>query len=219
MRLLFAKDSLVWPRSSGHDVHAYYMMKACAALGHDVSLATSGEPSSQAIAGLPLRNHYRLDAGKGGGVSLNGASWLQRRFRSFYGIPDARLSALAAAADAARAEAVVVVGLDGLPYFPALSGRVRVWYAADEWVLHHLSQARLGDPALRANLHDAVVKGLYERAHANVVDRVWVVSDPERRAMRLVSGIRHVDVLPNGVDSELPASQESPAAARRCSAG
>lgn len=202
MRLLFAKHSLVWPRSSGHDVHAYYMMKACATLGHDVSLATVGEPSSQAIAGLPLRAHFRLDD-RGDTGALNGrASWLQRRFRSFYGIPDARLSALVRAADESRADAVVVVGLDGLPYFPALSGRVRVWYAADEWVLHHLSQLRLGDPALRANLRDAAVKGLYERAHRGVVDRVWVVSEPERRAMRLVSGVRNVDVLPNGVDSE-----------------
>lgn len=212
MRLLFAKDSLVWPRSSGHDVHAYYMMKACAALGHEVSLATAGDPSSQAVEGLPLRSHFRLDAGNGDASSNGGASWLQRRFRSFYGIPDARLSALAAAAKAAQADAVIVVGLDGLPYFPALSGHVRVWYAADEWVLHHLSQARLGDPALGANLRDAAVKGLYERVHANVVDRVWVVSDPERRAMRLVSGIRHVDVLPNGVDSEyFRPSQEPPA--------
>ena len=41
MKLLFIKQSLSWPRSSGHDVHGFHMMKACAALGHDVSLATA----------------------------------------------------------------------------------------------------------------------------------------------------------------------------------
>jgi glycosyltransferase involved in cell wall biosynthesis len=202
VKLLFAKHSLVWPRSSGHDVHAYYMMKACAALGHDVSLATTGDPSSQAIAGLPLRAQFRLDESGGNGAVPPSASWLQRRFRSFYGIPDARLASLARAAERSQADAVIVVGLDGLPYFPALSGRLRVWYAADEWVLHHLSQLRFRDPAFRANVRDAAVKGLYERAHGGIVDRVWVVSEPERRAMRAVSGVRHVDVLPNGVDNE-----------------
>lgn len=48
MRLLFVKNSLVFPRLSGHDVHTFYMMKACSALGHDVALATSSEPETPA---------------------------------------------------------------------------------------------------------------------------------------------------------------------------
>ena len=40
MKLLFVKPSLTFPRSSGHDVHTFYAMKACAELGHDVGLAT-----------------------------------------------------------------------------------------------------------------------------------------------------------------------------------
>jgi glycosyltransferase involved in cell wall biosynthesis len=50
------------------------------------------------------------------------------------------------------------------------------------------------------HLRQAAVKGLYERAYGPLMDRVWVVSDVERRAMRFVSGCRRVDVLPNGVD-------------------
>jgi glycosyltransferase involved in cell wall biosynthesis len=46
----------------------------------------------------------------------------------------------------------------------------------------------------------AAIKGLYERAYGPMMDRVWVVSATEQRAMRLVSGCRHVDVIPNGVD-------------------
>jgi glycosyltransferase involved in cell wall biosynthesis len=202
MRLLFVKHSLVWPRSSGHDLYAYYTMQACAALGHDVSLATVMEPSNQAIDRLPLDALFRLDAPTNGNGARLDTSWLQKRFRSFYGIPDARIAALRHAAADSRADAVIVVGLDALPYFPALSGFVRVWYAADEWVWHHLSQLKLGDVDLRANLRDAAVKGLYERAHARLVDRVWVVSTSERRAMRWLAGMRCVDVVPLGVDGQ-----------------
>ncbi len=210
MRLLFAKHSLSWPRSSGHDVHTFYMMKACAALGHEVALATVAEPSDGALDGLTLRARFLLDAPR----SANGlppASWLQTRYRSFYGMPAERIAALAEAAASWSADAVIVAGLDALPYFPACSGVIRVWYAGDEWVRHHLSQLKLGDPELRSNLRDAVVKALYERAHASVLDRVWVVSDAERRAMRWVAGVRHVDVLPNGVDGDFFApGDESP---------
>jgi len=199
MRLLFFKHSLVWPRSSGHDVNTYYMMQACALLGHDVSLATASQPSARAIEDLPLCTQVALDAEP----HLNGetvpATWLQRRFRGFYGIPPARITALAHAVAAARAEAVIVVGLDALPYLTGLTGVLRVWYAADEWVWHHLSLLReVG--ALRANVRDAVIKGVYERAHAGLVDRAWVVSEGEARAMQWFAGMPAVDVLPSGVD-------------------
>ena len=34
MRFLFVKPRLAWPRSSGHDVHCYHLMKALAERGH-----------------------------------------------------------------------------------------------------------------------------------------------------------------------------------------
>jgi len=48
-------------------------------------------------------------------------------------------------------------------------------------------------------VRSATIKGLYERAHRRVIDRVWVVSDSERRAMRWLAGMPVVDVLPLGV--------------------
>jgi glycosyltransferase involved in cell wall biosynthesis len=201
MRLLFAKHSLVWPRASGYDIGAYYLAKSCAELGHEVSFATSAEPSEDAVRGLPLQKLYRLDGvrASGNGVTLP-TSWLQRRFRSFYGIPDLRLWTLRQAVRDSRPQAVIMVGLDALPYFPALEGVVRVWYANDEWVWHHLSQVGLRLGGARANLRDAAIKGVYERAHARLIDRAWVVSDAERRAMRWFAGVKQVDVLPSGVD-------------------
>jgi polysaccharide biosynthesis protein PslH len=213
MRLLFFKQSLAWPRASGHDVHAFHMMQACAQLGAEVSLATVQTPVADALEGLPLRRHVALDVN--GAAALAGRAMpltrMQERFRSFYGIPRERIREVACAAHEVQADAVIAVGLEALPYLSGdLGSRVRAWYAADEWVLHHLSLLRLGDPDLKMHVKSALVKGLYERAYAPVVDRAWVVSNAERRAMRWFAGVRHADVVPNGVDGNFfkPADRE-----------
>ena len=201
-KLLFAKHALAYPRVSGHDVHAFHMMQACATLGHEVSLATVVEPSCEAIAGLPLAGRFGLETAANGGSEPLRLTRLQERFRSYFGIPVGRLKSLRAAAASSNADAVIVVGLDALPYFGALDHVVRVWYAADEWLWHHLSQLRFGDAAFGENVQYGVIKGLYERAYASLVDRAWVVSKTERRAMRWLAGMRAVDIVPNGVDAE-----------------
>ena len=204
MRLLFVKTSLAWPRSSGHDVHTFHMMKACAELGHEVSLATVVPPEPKAVEGFTLRSYSRLTAPVPETAQGITSTWLQQRFRSFWGVDDLHALALRHVVQTQSPDAVVVVGLDALPYFPVLSGVIRVWYAADEWVLHHLSmlQFRLRGGHLVENLRAAAIKGLYERAHRNVIDRAWVVTERDRSAMRRVAGIQHVDVLPNGVDAD-----------------
>jgi glycosyltransferase involved in cell wall biosynthesis len=203
MRLLFFKQSLAWPRESGHDVHAFHMMQACAQLGAEVSLATVRTPSAESLNGLPLARHFALDVDSTAATATRAMplTRMQERFRSYYGIPAARIREVAAAAQDIEADAVIAVGLEALPYLSGdLGSRVRAWYAADEWVLHHLSLLRLGDPDLKTHAKSALVKGLYERAFSRVVDRAWVVSNAERRAMRWFAGVRHADVVPNGVD-------------------
>lgn len=199
MRLLFVKDTLAWPRTSGHDVHTYHMMQACAQLGHEVAFAFNRPPGSAATSGLGLAAQFPLRGTDGEPGELPRGTWLQKRFRSFYGVPASALNALSSAVTAWRPDAAIIVGLDGLAYCPALAGPVRIWYAADEWVLHHLTQLEIGG-AIRTHLGDALVKGVYERAHRHVVDRVWVVSRSEQLAMQWFAGMGRVDVLPNGVD-------------------
>ena len=101
---------------------------------------------------------------------------------------------------------MVVVGLNVLPYLAGVSGPLRVWYAADEWAWHHLSQVRLLRPSTWGNVKEAAVKGLYERAYAPLLDRVWVVSEADRRAMRWVAGggVRRCDAQRRGRRSLLP---------------
>jgi glycosyltransferase involved in cell wall biosynthesis len=96
----------------------------------------------------------------------------------------------------------VVVGLNVLPYLGAVETALRVWYAADEWAWHHLSLVRPFQPSTWGNVREAFVKGLYERAYGPLLDRIWLVTDADRRAMRLVAGTDRLDVLPNGVDGE-----------------
>jgi glycosyltransferase involved in cell wall biosynthesis len=201
VRLLFVKTSLAWPRASGHDVYTYFMMKACADLGHQVALATVSAPPAEALDGLRLACQFRLD-GHSAGPTQPHATWLQRKYQSFWGISDAVLAALTTAVDEFRADAVIIVGLDALPYFLPLNGVRRIWFPADEWIRHHVSQLRALDRSTWFNVREAAIKGVYERAFTRIVDRTWVVSDSERRAMRWLAGMRAVDVVPLGVDSE-----------------
>src|SRR5262249_22753683 len=143
-------------------------------------------------------------------------SRLQERFRSYWGISPARIRAVARTAQECRADAVVAVGLNVLPYLGGVEGRTRVWYAADEWAWHHLSQVQLTAPATWGHLRQAAAKGLYDRAHAPLLHRVWVVTEADRRAMRWVAGAGAVDVIPNGVDGDHYAPRERPQPERSC---
>lgn len=214
MRLLFVKDSLSWPRSSGHDVHSFHMMQALTRLGHECGLLTASEPKPEAIDGLPLV--YRrvfTDIPTGPDPDM---TWLQRKFAGYWGTDPARVRGVAHAAADMSADAVVVVGLNVLPYLGAVTGRKRVWYAADEWFWHHWSQVRLFRPKTWGELKQAVLKGLYERAFRSKIDRAWLVTDADRRAMRWVAGVKGLDVVPNGVDGEHFTPLDSPQGDRTC---
>jgi glycosyltransferase involved in cell wall biosynthesis len=201
MRLLFVKHELAWPRSSGHDVHSYYLMRALRMLGHDVLLGSVVRPRPEAIAGLNLSGQFTLDPATAD-ASHRSLTRLQERFRSYWGVERERMARLAQIVDQESPDAIVAVGLEGLPYLGGVSRAVRVWYAADEWARHHLTLVRVTKPDTWSNIYEAFVKGAYERTYAGAIDRIWVVSEPERRAMRWVAGARDVDVLANGVDSD-----------------
>ena len=216
-RVLFVKDSLAWPRSSGHDVHSYHMMRALARLGHDIGLLTATDPVPEAVAGLPLafRRTFPPTGGRVDGPDPT-LTKTQEKFRGYWGIDPNRIRAVGTAAADMDADAVVVVGLNVLPYLAAVKDRLRVWYAADEWFWHHASQVGILKPRTWGEVRQGIVKGLYERAYAPLLDRVWVVTDADRRAMRWVAGVRGIDVVPNGVDGDHFAPIDAPQAARSC---
>jgi polysaccharide biosynthesis protein PslH len=209
MRLLFVKPSLVWPRTSGHDVYCYYMMKGLAEQGAAVSLLTAEATDPQAVSGIDLEFCGRLsDEPLDRAVEL---TWLQERFRSFWGASLGHIDSVRKTAERLRADVVIAFGLPALPYLAGAGTALRVWAMADEWVYHHLTQVQPTDRTTWHHLRSAAIKGLYERAYRRLVDRVWAVSDTDLRAARWFAGMKTGDLLPNGVDTDfyhpLPAAE------------
>ena len=212
MRLLFVKPSLAWPRSSGHDIYCYHMMKALYELGAEVSLATELDTDPRAVDGITLAFCGRLSDGQ----QIDPQpplrlTWLQERFRSYWGVTREHIRAMRSLAVARRVDVVIAFGLPTLPYLTGVPEQtLRVWAMADEWVYHFLSQVRITEPRSWRHLRVAAVSGLYERAYASVVDRVWVVSNADRNAAKWFAGMPVSDLLPNGVDTDFYRPIEQP---------
>jgi glycosyltransferase involved in cell wall biosynthesis len=218
VRLLFVKDSLSWPRSSGPEIHCFHMMRALSELGHDIGLLTVTEPMPEAIQGLRFAFEGTLSSPPGVSSSMitPPLTRLQRRFQSYWGIPSAHIRAVGEFASAVEADAVIVVGLDVLPYVAEVRNCSRIWYAADEWLWHHISQVKLLKPTSWAELKTGLIKALYERAYGSLLDRIWVVTDIDSLVMRCVSGVRNIDVVPNGVDSTYFRIVDAPQRPKTC---
>ena len=216
MHFLFVKHELCFPRVSGHDVHSYWMMRSLTEAGHEVSLLTVAPCSKSAIEAIHLKHQSQFDLCDNPTSGQLGLTKLQSKFCSYWGVPDSRIESVAAHCQQLRADVIVAVGLDALPYLSLAKNAERVWYAADEWVIHHLSQFGMFHPSSWPNLKHAVVKGLYERAFAPVVDRVWLVSERDARWTRRIMPGSVTTVTPNGVDTDFYCPQATEETNRSC---
>ena len=164
MRLLFVKPALVWPRTSGHDVQCYYLMKALSEEGAEVSLATIEPTDPRAVEGIRLAHSGQLDtslpAAPSGGTSL---TYLQERFRSFWGIEKGHIESVRRLAEQWAVDVVVAFGLPALPFLGGVEKAVRVWAMADEWMYHHLSQVQIMDRTTWHHVRSAAIKGQLPR--------------------------------------------------------
>jgi glycosyltransferase involved in cell wall biosynthesis len=178
------------------------MMRALRRRGTRVGLATLRQPAPEALSNLDLDMLVSLanlsTMSHQDNLSL---SRLQKRYCSYWGVEPRCVNELGRLAEQFGADAVIACGLDALPMLSGIRKAQRVWFA-DEWVLHHASLVRLADPRSWANVRAAIVKGVYERAFRQEIDRAWVVSTPDARAMRWIAGVRHVDVIRYSVDSD-----------------
>ncbi len=214
MRFLFVKTHLGWPRYNGHDVHSYYMMRALVDAGHEVALLTHSTPSADALSGLhlvdcsvlPDTNFHIVESDVHSNQSVSRSwrtmrSWRQEKFRSYWGIEKHHIRFTRDHAEKLHVDAVVVVGMEVLPYLTEIRNQQRIWYAADEWVWHHLSLIEISTPRTWAHLKSAIFMGAYEQSFSNVLDRSWVVSAADKRVLRMVTGGATVNVIANGVDA------------------
>jgi glycosyltransferase involved in cell wall biosynthesis len=199
LRILFVKETQNWPRSSGNDVHGYHLMKALAARGHAISLATVLPPTEQALEGLALESLHLLEGLGEGRLPL---SFLERRFVSYYGVHQELGVALGRLVCEREFDAVILVARNLLPWLKAIRGPVRVWYPADDPAWHHLTRVKLLKTQTWHELLNAAINVVYERAFRPCYDRVWVVSPADKTAIRVFAGCRAVDLMPNGVDAD-----------------
>lgn len=200
MRVLYVKPSLVYPRTSGHDVYCYYMMKGMADLGAEIGLLTAEPVSPAAVDGVRLVHCAQLTDDPS--APKPNLTWAQERFRSFWGVTPGQIASIRDTVAAIRADVVVAFGLPALPYLAGAGNALRVWAMADEWIYHHLTQVQVTDRSTWHHVRSAVIKGAYERAYRSMVDRFWAVSDTDLRAGRWLAGMRTGDLLPNGVDTD-----------------
>lgn len=211
MRLLFVKPALAWPRTSGHDVYCYHMMKALSELGAEVSLATVHAMDPKASEGIRLASYDHLDA-----VALPPnpppleLTRFQERFRSFWGVSADHIQAVRVLEKERRPDVVIAFSLPALPFLGGVDRAVRCWAMADEWVYHHFSQVQITDPSTWHHAKTGIIKGLYERSYASIVDRIWAVSDTDLRAARWFAGMKTGDLLPNGVDTDFFSPRQEP---------
>lgn len=202
MKILFVKTHLAFPRSSGHDVHCFHMMQALVELGCEVHLATKSLASTEAVRGANLAGIHALEGEIGAPLQTPPLTKLQSRFCSYWGIDKNHIAKVGALAKQLNCDAVVVVGLEVLPYLAAVNNAKRVWYAADEWLYHHFSQVFATRPSSWHNCKAGLTKGLYEYAFTKTTDRVWLVSKADAIATKLVMPNMATDIVPNGVDAK-----------------
>jgi glycosyltransferase involved in cell wall biosynthesis len=210
MRLLFVKPSLAWPRTTGHDVYCYHMMKGLSRLGAEVALATVEPCHPEATEGFSSSFICRLADEPTTGAPTPTLTWAQERFRSYWGIDHDEIRAVNRIAARWKPDVVIAFGLSALPYLSGVADAVRVWAMADEWVYHHLAQVRVTDRASWVHVKDGLLKGAYERAYRGLVDRIWVVSETDRKAAKYFAGMPVADLLPNGVDTDFFAPMDRP---------
>jgi glycosyltransferase involved in cell wall biosynthesis len=204
MKFLFVKRRFAWPRASGHDVHTYQMMLHLQKQGHPISLLSLEPSDDKALEGLEL---YWSECSQEPSQTMQLPSdppltYWQRRFVSFWGINPNWIPATQAAVESSGAEVVVVSGRELLPLLAGITGRKRVWYAADDAVLHHLSLLIPSKPSTWGNLKMAAIGALYERTHSKLTDRVWVVSPRDAAFGKFWMPSASFDCVPNGVDAQ-----------------
>jgi glycosyltransferase involved in cell wall biosynthesis len=178
------------------------MMRAWSMSGTRVSLATSKEVQPEAINGITLESTTTLSAECRESAPPFPVSGLLQRFIRYWGISLSEIQAMADITEKIKPDAVVASGLDALPFLYRIQNCIRVWYAADEGMWHHLSQFSFCERSTWREIKAAIINGLYERTFRSFCDRIWVVSNADCKAMRIVSGVRNIDVIPNGVDND-----------------
>ena len=210
MKCFFIARQFHWPLRTGSSVHAGNIMKSMAKLGHDITLVTEVPIEESAaklwLKGVSTRTLSHSNSSPGRGARF---SYLQKRGSRYAGISEAWVDQWTELVAQEKPQAVVVIGLPGLPLLAKLPKSIsRCWYVADDPLL----AMWCGTEPLRLRAFFSQLA--YQRIFRRSVDSVWVVSERDRKWSRFFGGWRSVKTVPNGVDTEFfsPISQHPQAA-------
>ncbi|MEL6107926.1 MAG: glycosyltransferase family 4 protein [Planctomycetota bacterium] len=198
MKWLFYRPTFDWPPRSGGTVHTGNLMRSLVSRGERVLFVTRDPIDPEAADWLTGVEHRLLPSEGSTKWKLKG---LKKKFARYYGLGPEALSAMGQLLDSEAVDCFVAVGIETLPYLAVATHGKRIWYPADDPVLHHVSVMKRGGPSW-ARLRMSAVSGLYERTFNQQTDVAWVVSQRDRNWMRRIGGFRRVEVIPNGVDTE-----------------
>ena len=188
-----ALDGIAFAKRYEPSADAAGAASAGAATARELLAGAPGE-----LLSPPARRSLAVAAPKDAAPEI---SYLQRKFQSYWGVPPEAVARVTAAAADCGADVVVACGMGELPLLAGVGDRKRVWYAADEWVWHHLSQLRPTQPSTWKHLKEAGYNWLCQRAYRPWLDRVWVVTPADAHMFRRIDGYTKLDVIPNGVDA------------------
>ena len=195
-----------WPIRGGQQLHTFNMIRSLVSLGHEVHLVTYGDPSS-----IPLHKHAGWTVSRLceesvstlGNSANRGSQRIAERWLHYWGSPPWALYSLNRGVLEHQPDALVLVGLQALPLVAATRDVPVVWYAADDWVLHHWTLARKGSlPGRLHSLKNALLSFCYERSFSAHVAGTIAVSKDDQLAMKLLGGFKRVCLIPNGVDAD-----------------
>jgi glycosyltransferase involved in cell wall biosynthesis len=183
------------------------MINALASLGHDVHLAVLGEAGSipadkhkgWSVSALREQSDRRLPERNGDRPYRR----IANRWMQYWGIPAWVPTSIHLLIEEFQPDTAIVNGLQALPLAALIQNVPAVWYAADDWVLHHLTLAREGPFRGRVqSLRNAALCLFYERSLSYRVAGAIAVSKKDQRALRNFGGFRQVALIQDGVDSE-----------------
>jgi glycosyltransferase involved in cell wall biosynthesis len=198
MKLFVYNKSLTWPLRSGNNVHVFYLLREFIKHEKRVVLCTSSAPDPHIKELLPelewtmcatdeRKSHIKL-------------SRLQKRLSGYWGVNEGDIGAVSSELEASGADVFIGCGLEVLPFLhSAPKATVRVWYAADDPILHHWSLMTDGKSTIQ-RLRPLLTTLLYKWCFRKSVDVSWVVSPRDAKWMRRIARIHPCAVLPNGVD-------------------
>lgn len=206
MKFLFCLYDTPWPIRGGQQLHTYNMIQGLVSLGHDVHLAAFGD-----ISKFPPDKHCGWSVSRlsesSDTISEQMVNSLHRRIAErwmrYWGTPSWVLASLHELVQEFRPNTVILVGLQALPLSAGTGDAPTVWYAADDWVLHHLTLAKKGFLRDRiSSLRSALLSFCYERSLSAQLRGAIAVSKKDQSALRWAGGFKQVVLIPNGVDAD-----------------